>query len=475
MNDVAPCRRVLVVEDEPILRLALQDALRAEGCQVHAAENGSEGLELFRRHQHDVVLTDLVMPGLNGLELIERVIALRPDTAVFAFTAYGNVDTAVKAMKLGAVDFLTKPFRISDLIDRLRRFDPDIVHRAAARPAAGEPTERDHLGRIIGKSLRMREIYDLIETVAASDANILVQGESGTGKELVASAIHFNSPRREQPYIKVSCASLTETLLESELFGHEKGAFTGALQRKIGRFEQAHRGTIFLDEIGDLSETVQVKLLRVLQEREFERVGGTETVHVDVRLVCATLHNLDALVAGGRFREDLFYRINTVTVELPTLAERGREDIRLLAEHFRRIHSKRINKRVTSFSEEALEMLESYPWPGNVRELKNAVERAVLLCNGSRIGIEHLPEAMRRGTSASAAGRETAGAARPRRRKHAIGPLADALREAEIRHLKNVLEHTGFHRARAAELLGISRKTLWDKMRRFGILPPDRD
>ncbi|MBD3166819.1 response regulator [bacterium] len=460
------CHKILVVEDEPTLRLALQDALGAEGCKVHTADNGNDGYALFQLHRHDIVLTDMVMPGLNGVELIEKIMELKPETRVFAFTAYGNVDTAVHAMKLGALDFITKPFRITDLVDRIRR-EMEEDRRALLRDENSQESSEYRFGQLIGRSRQMQEVYDLIETVAASDANILIVGESGTGKELAASALHFNSPRRDRPFIKVSCASLSETLLESELFGHEKGSFTGALHQKTGRFEQAHGGTLFLDEIGDISETVQIKLLRVLQEREFERVGGTETIHVDVRIVCATNQDIERLVERSLFREDLYYRINTVTIRLPNLSERS-EDIRMLADHFREIHNRRIGNDVAGFSEEAYRALEQYGWPGNVRELKNAVERAVLLTRRDAIGLEDLPEALRRDGEMLEHGTRGRAAKKPQK-SLPVEPLEKAMARAEESHIRRALEQTGFNRTRAAELLGISRKTLWEKMRGYSI------
>ncbi len=455
------CRKILIVEDEPTLRLALRDALEAEGCNVQVAEDGNTGLELFRQRYHDIVLTDMVMPGLSGIELLEKIKEARPETHVFAFTAFGNVDTAVKAMKLGAVDFIAKPFRIAELVERIRGIvERDQIISESKEEERQELDERYRFGQIIGRSPQMQEIYDLIETVATSDANILITGESGTGKEIAASAVHYNSPRREQPFIKVSCASLSETLLESELFGHEKGSFTGAHYRKIGRFEQAHKGTLFLDEIGDLSETVQVKLLRVLQEREFERVGGTETIHVDVRIVCATLHDIENLVESGNFREDLYYRINTVQIKLPSLSER-KGDIVLLADHFRELHSKRINKHVEGFESRVYAAFENYSWPGNVRELKNAVERAVLLTTDKTITLDELPAGLRAFAKKEEDSRE--------KESDELLPLDQVMQKTEARHIRMILKHTGFNRTRAAQILKISRKTLWEKMRYYNI------
>ncbi len=455
-------KKILIVEDEPSLRLALQDALQAEGCQVDVAENGHDGYELYRAENHDIVLTDMIMPGLDGLQLTEKIKDINPDTIVFAFTAFGNVDTAVKAMKIGAEDFIPKPFKIVDLIEKIKKSVKRIENKKKGLNTSNTGDDQFGLGNLVGKSKQMLKLYELIETIAISDANILIKGESGTGKELVASAIHFNSKRREQPFIKVSCASLTETLLESELFGYEKGAFTGAMQRKIGRFEQAHNGTLFLDEIGDVSETVQVKLLRVLQEREFERVGGTETIQVDVRIVSATLHDIERLVESGRFREDLYYRINTVNVNLPILSERE-GDIRLLAEHFRQIHSERTGQRVEGFSEDAVAILDGYNWPGNVRELKNVVERAVLLSHDNIIDVNDLPSSLRQYADQNKR-------SSPLNEVKSVDinqflPLENAMHHAEESHIRSALKLTGFNRTKAASILGISRKTLWEKMR----------
>ncbi len=326
-------RRLLIAEDEPILRITIADALRKEGWEVDVAEDGTKALALFERFFHDLVLTDLLMPGMDGLELLRRVKALRPDTAVVIITAHGTIETAVEAMQLGAIDFITKPFSMVQLLLRLNNVCSFKLLEQQNVRLQEQLERRFSFGKIIGKSKRMLEVFELIRMVADSDASVLIQGESGTGKELVASAIHFNSPRRTQPYIRVSCASLPETLLESELFGFEKGAFTGASERRIGRFEAASGGTLFLDEIGELPLSFQVKLLRVLQERQIERLGSHRPINVDVRIVSASLRPLDEEIGDGLFREDLFFRINTVTIHLPPLRER-REDIPILAQAF---------------------------------------------------------------------------------------------------------------------------------------------
>ena len=312
--------RLLIAEDEPILRITIADALRKEGWEVDVAEDGAKALALFERFFHDLVLSDLLMPGMDGLELLRRVKALRPDTAVVIITAHGTIETAVEAMQLGAIDFITKPFSMMQLLLRLNNVCSFKLLEQQNVRLQEQLERRFAFGKIIGKSKRMLEVFELIRMVADSDASVLIQGESGTGKELVASAIHFNSPRRTQPYIRVSCASLPETLLESELFGFEKGAFTGASERRIGRFEAASGGTLFLDEIGELPLSFQVKLLRVLQERQIERLGSHRPVNIDVRIVSASLRPLDEEITDGLFREDLFFRINTVTIHLPPAA-----------------------------------------------------------------------------------------------------------------------------------------------------------
>ncbi|MFC2170813.1 sigma-54-dependent transcriptional regulator [Calditrichota bacterium] len=459
------CKKILIVEDEPILRQALQDALLEEGCEVNSADNGNEGIELFRKYQHEVVLTDMVMPGIGGMQLIEEIMNYKPSTAVFAFTAFGSVDIAVKAMKLGAIDFIPKPFRISELVEKIRRETENRTIDPESFPPKVSKSKNCRIDGFIGNSPQMHKIYDLILTFAPSDANILLRGESGTGKELAASAIHYNSKRSDHPFIKVGCATLTETLLESELFGHEKGAFTGAMQRKIGRFELAHRGTILLDEIGDISETVQMKLLRVLQEREFERVGGTETLKVDVRIVSASLHDLHRLVEIGKFREDLFYRINTITIDLPSLSSRE-GDLKVLAEHFCNLHAERTGKPVIGIQKDALKLFESYAWPGNVRELKNVVERAVLITQGHLITANDLPDYMQ---SPSARYANNNVVSNRNNNQNDIQPLSSVVKESERKHILLVLELTSNNRTKAARILAISRKTLWEKMRQYSI------
>jgi DNA-binding NtrC family response regulator len=451
-------RRLLIAEDEPLLRVSMADALRKEGWQVDSAEDGAQAAALFAQHLHDVVLADLVMPGLGGLELLRRTKALQPDTTVVIITAFGTVDEAVAAMRDGAADFIAKPFSMSQLMMRLDNICSVRALREQNVRLQEQLAERYSFSNILGKSRKMQEVFATIREVADSDASVLIHGESGTGKELAASAIHFNSRRRSKPYVRVSCASLPESLVESELFGYEKGAFTGALQRRIGRFEAAHHGTLFLDEIAELPLSFQVKLLRVLQERQIERLGSNQSVDVDVRIVSASLRPLEEEVREGTFREDLLFRINTVAIHLPPLRER-REDIPLLCQVFLREFSGEKGKEIEGFSEEALELLDAHPWPGNVRELRNVVERAVLFCRGPRILPAQLPDAIQQ-PAAKGPGGPSRGAV----------PLQQAVERAEIEAIRLALGATGGRRGDAADLLKISRKTLWEKIKTYGIM-----
>jgi DNA-binding NtrC family response regulator len=451
-------RRLLIAEDEPLLRVSMADALTKQGWQVDVAEDGTAAAALFAQHLQDVILTDLVMPGLSGLDLLRRVKALQPDTTVVIVTAFGSVEDAVAAMREGAADFIAKPFSMSQLMMRLDSICSVRALREQNVRLQQELEGRYSFSNLIGKSKKMQEVFAIIREVADSDASVLILGESGSGKELAASAIHFNSSRRSKPYMRVSCASLPESLVESELFGYEKGAFTGASQRRIGRFEAAHHGTLFLDEIGELPLAFQVKLLRVLQERQIERLGSNQSVDIDVRIVSASLRPLEEEILEGSFREDLLFRINTVTIHLPPLRER-REDIPLLAQVFLREFAGERGKEVDGFSEEALEILDAHSWPGNVRELRNVIERAVLFCRGSRILPEQLPATIRH------PGRREPGA--PGR--GAI-PLQQAVERAEIEAIRLALAAVGGRRTEAAELLKISRKTLWEKIKTYGIV-----
>ena len=442
---------LLVADDDPGLRESLERTLTREGYRVVLASDGRAALERVQAGGVDLIVTDLRMPGLTGLELLRAAKAIMPDVDVILLTAFGTVEEAVKAMKDGAYDFLTKPFRREQLIKLVDKAleRRDLIEQNKALKKQLEDIRAK--GQMIGSSPAYRRMLSLVEQVADSSATILIQGESGAGKELVARTIHERSGRRNGPFVAVNCAALPETLLESELFGYEKGAFTGAAGRKEGRFELANSGTLFLDEVADLSLVTQPKILRMLQEGEFERLGGTRTIQVDVRIVAATNQDLSDMVREKRFREDLYYRLNVITVRVPPLRERH-EDIRLLAQHYLRVYAAKNGRKLDGFSNEALERLESYRWPGNVRELENLIERMVLLARKDRIDAEDLPE-------------EIAGVKRPPRDAilELVGtPLADV----EQRLLDETLRITGGNKTQAAKLLGIDVRTVARKLER---------
>jgi two-component system, NtrC family, response regulator HydG len=444
---------LLVADDDPGLRESLERTLTREGYRVVLASDGRAALERVQAGGVDLIVTDLKMPGLTGLELLRAAKAIMPDVDVILLTAFGTVEEAVKAMKDGAYDFLTKPFRREQLI---KLIDKALERRDLIEQNRALKKQLDDLrakGQMIGSSPSWRRMLTLVEQTADSSATILIQGESGTGKELVARTIHERSPRRNGPFVAVNCAALPETLLESELFGYEKGAFTGAAGRKEGRFELANGGTLFLDEVGDLSLVTQPKILRVLQEGEFERLGGTRTLQVDVRIVAATNQDVAEMVKEKRFREDLYYRLNVITIRVPPLREHA-EDIRVLAQHYLRVYSAKNGRKLEGFTGEAIDRLEAYAWPGNVRELENVIERSVLLARKDRIDAEDLPE-------------EVMGVKRPPRDAilELIGtPLADI----EQRLLDETLRITGGNKTQAAKLLGIDVRTVARKLERRG-------
>ncbi len=442
---------LLIADDDPGLRESLERTLTREGYRVVLASDGRAALERVQAGGIDLIVTDLRMPGLTGLDLLRAAKAIMPDVDVILLTAFGTVEEAVKAMKDGAYDFLTKPFRREQLIKLIDKAleRRDLIEQNRALKKQLEDLRAK--GQMIGASPSWRRMLTLVEQVADSSATILIQGESGTGKELVARSIHERSARRSGPFVAVNCAALPETLLESELFGYEKGAFTGAGSRKEGRFDLATGGTLFLDEVADLSLVTQPKILRVLQEGEFERLGGTRTLQVDVRILAATNQDLSEMVKDKRFREDLYYRLNVITVRVPPLRERP-EDIRVLAQHYLRVYSAKNGRKLDGFTAEALERLEAYAWPGNVRELENLVERSVLLARKDRIDAEDLPE-------------EVMGVKRPPRDAilELIGtPLADV----EQRLLDETLRITGGNKTQAAKLLGIDVRTVARKLER---------
>ena len=444
---------ILIVDDEKNTREGLARALRGEYF-VAEAENGLRALEWLETRHADVVLSDLRMPGMDGLALLSRLLSREPQPVLILLTAYGNVETAVEAMKRGAYDFLPKPVNLDRLELLLKRALAERRLGAENQRLKAQLDSKYGFENIIGASAPMQEVFDTIRQVAPTRATVLIQGESGTGKELVARALHQCSPRAQGPFVPVHCAALAPTLLESELFGHEKGAFTGAVERRRGRFEMADGGTLFLDEIGEIDPALQVKILRVLEERKFERVGGTETVSVDVRLVAATNRDLKKRVEEGKFREDLFYRLYVVTLTLPPLRERE-GDVVLLARHYLKTLAAENGRPAPGITAEAMDALAAYPWPGNVRELRNAIERMVVLGTGDKLTVRELPAALRAAAKSPAP--------RP----------GSALRDAERQMIEESLRRHKGSRTQAALDLGISRRTLHRKINQFGLRNPE--
>jgi two-component system response regulator HydG len=458
----APSATLLVADDDPAVRESLERALTREGYAVVVAPDGRAALDRLQEGGIDLVLSDLKMPGMTGLELLPRAKSVAPDVDFIMLTAFGTVEEAVKAMKEGATDFLTKPFQRAQLTKVVRQA---LERRSLIAENRALQQRLDDLlshGDTIGVSSAFRRMMTLVEQVASSSATVLIQGESGTGKERTARAIHDLSPRKNGPFVAVNCAALPETLLESELFGYEKGAFTGAGGRKEGRFELADGGTLFLDEVADLSPVTQPKILRVLQEGEFERVGGTKTIRVDVRIVTATNQDLATLVREKRFREDLFYRLNVITIVVPPLRDR-REDIPVLAEHFLRVYGAKNNRRLEGLSEEALGCLEAYSWPGNVRELENVIERAVVLARGARVELSDLPETVTERSVMLL--RNSGGAAAPVTEGFFKVRVGTPLAEVEQRLLEETLRFTKGNKTLTARMLGIDPKTVFRKIK----------
>jgi two-component system response regulator HydG len=448
--------RVLVVDDDQAVREALSRMLEKIGYAVEVAEDGQAGLDRLRQGGVHILLADLKMPKLSGQELLKAAKAIAPDVEVIVITGHGTVEDAVEAMKEGAYDFITKPFKRVQLEKTLKKAAEKQALVLQNRALQQRLDQLEEVGQLIGGSPAMVRTLDLVNQVAPSAATLLIQGESGTGKELIANAIHHGSPRRGRAFIKVNCAALPETLLESELFGYERGAFTGAVARKEGRFELADGGTLFMDEIGDLSPATQAKLLRVLQEGEFERLGGTRTLKADVRLVAATNADLATLVREKRFREDLFYRLNVITIQIPPLRER-REDIPLLAQHFLRRFAAKNAKAITGFAEETLDILQTYYWPGNVRELENVIERAIVLTRSSMISPADLPETLVGSDQAA---------------RHLVISIGTPLEEVEDRLIEETLRYTKGDKTLAAKLLGIATRTIYRRVKGEQEPPP---
>ncbi|HET6282953.1 MAG TPA: sigma-54 dependent transcriptional regulator [Polyangia bacterium] len=467
-------KRVLIADDELNMRRVLEAILRREGYDVVTAANGIEAMSEMNRQVHTVI-TDLKMPGLDGMGLLKKLSVEYPDVPVVMITAHGSVENAVEAVKLGAFDYLEKPFeqeQIRQIVSKALN-----TYALARRDASPEvPAGRGRF-RLVGTSAAIRQIYGVVEKVANTPSTVLITGESGTGKELIARALHDNSSRHSGPFIKINCAAIPKTLMESELFGYDKGAFTGAVGAKPGRFELAHGGTLFLDEIGEIPVEMQVKLLRVLQESEFERVGGIKTIKVDVRLITATNRDLLQEIASGGFREDLYYRLNVVPIHIPPLRER-REDVSLLAAHFITKFNDRLKKQITSIHADAIARLVGHTWPGNIRELENLMERTMLFCEGPEIRSSDLPpelaglspvgaEDTARAASLAAAAASAASSSQP------AGSLKEAVRaeteRVERELIQRALDETGGNVTQAARKLKISRKSLQTKMKEFGL------
>ena len=442
---------LLVVDDEKNTREALSKILSEDGYNVLTAADGYQAMDLVSRELPDLILADLKMPGMDGIELLSRARLKGYDIPFVMMTAYGTVESAVEAMKKGAEDYLTKPVNIEELELQIKRI---LAHRRLmieAQNLRDRLRDKYKFENIIGNSPKMQSIFKTVEQIASSRATILITGESGTGKELIASAIHQNGPRSDKPYVKVNCSALSENLLESELFGHEKGAFTGAISTRQGRFEMAEGGTILLDEIGEVSPATQVKLLGFLQDRTFERVGGNRTYTVDVRLIAATNKDLEQAVAEEKFRKDLFYRLNVITIHMPPLREKI-SDIPLLVDHFVAKYAKENEKQISGVTPDAIAALMSYTWPGNVRELENMIERAVVMCNEKTIGRQFFPLA---GEGDSADG-------------HLTPPIpGSSLEEIEKYAIQKTLEAVGGNRTKAAEILKVSLRKIQYKLKEF--------
>jgi two-component system response regulator PilR (NtrC family) len=466
---VAGKPRILIVDDEPSMREMLRIVLRRDGYDVIVAENGKQAIEHLRREPVDLLLSDIRMPDVSGVDVLRAAKDLNRDVVAFMMTAFASTETAVEAMRLGAVDYLTKPFSMDELRLKVRQHlethrlkQENVLLKRALR-------SQHEFSNIIGRSERMQDVFSTIQLVANTSSTVLIGGESGTGKELVARAIHFNSLRRDRPFVAINCGAVPETLLESELFGHIRGAFTGADSNKKGLMEVAEGGTIFLDEIGEMTVPMQVKLLRVLQDRRFRRLGGTEEVQADVRVIAATNQDLPRLVEEGRFREDLYYRINVLSIHLPSLRERA-DDIPLLAEHFLEHFSAQMRKGVRTISADAMALLQRHTWRGNVRELQNAIERAVALEQTESILPETLPEELRRGPVSAPAINGAAASPSPELPELGEGFDLEARGEDFYRHYMTLaLQRAGGVQVKAAEMLGMSFRSFRYYAKKFNL------
>jgi DNA-binding NtrC family response regulator len=456
-----PKHDILIVEDDDIQRSQLARSLKRPEYNITTVDSGEEALRILARQKFDLVISDLKMPGISGLELIERIKNASPHTSLLLITAHATIDSAIEAMKIGAEDFLTKPFghdEINLIADRIFEKRNLMAENILLRE---QLESQFSFANIISKNHAMQKIFSAVSSVAPTDSTVLIQGETGTGKELIAKAIHFHSPRKEKQFVTVDCGSLPDTLLESELFGHEKGAFTGAAGRRIGKLEYADNSTLFMDEVGNMSTAMQMKLLRALEEKRFQRVGSNESIEINVRLIAATNVDLQELVRNGEFREDLYYRLNVIPLKIPPLRERT-EDIPLLSQHFLKMYRERIGKDITDISHAAINLLMKHDWPGNVRELENVIERVVAMAGGSCIDRENLSDVL--GSSASL---------RPAADSLIDLPLPDRLAELEKAYYFELLKRFDGRTDLAAEKAGQSLRTLQRKLKNLGIRPED--
>ena len=448
--------RILVVDDESLMRDFLSESLTSNGYEVDSAENGAKALELMKNESYDVILTDFKMPKATGMDVLRNSREKMPDCKVIIMTAYGTIENAVEAMKIGAFDYITKPFSVEEILLVVKRALELITLQIENRMMKSELEEKYGYQNIIGESPAMKKVFDLIQTVSQSRSTVLLTGKSGTGKELVARAIHYLSPRKNGAFIKTNCAALPSELMESELFGHEKGAFTGAIRKYRGRFERANGGTLLLDEISEMSSVLQAKLLRVLQEREFEPVGSSETVKVDVRIIATTNCDLEELIKNGDFREDLFYRLNVISINLPLLRSRI-GDIPLLARHFLEKYNRENGKAIEGISDEVLEMWQNYDWPGNVRELENTIERAVVMCKGKTLEISDVSFPGQRVSTSTTTNTGLSEIS-----------MGYTIAEMERDLILRTLESQNGNRTTTAEILDISVRTLRNKLAQYG-------
>jgi DNA-binding NtrC family response regulator len=452
--------KLLIVDDEDKIIKILSRILSEEGYDLETACTGEEGIKRAKNHTPDIVLMDLNLPGMDGIESMSRIQQMAPETLTIILTAYGTISSAVEAMRKGAYDYLTKPFDNDELLMTIRRAEENLRLRREITDLKDQLREKYQFTNIIGQSQKIRSVFDLMEQVSKTDATVLVQGESGTGKELIVRAIHHAGVRKEKPFLAVNCGAIPPNLVESEFFGHEKGAFTDAKELRIGAFERAHGGTLFLDEIGELSLDTQVKLLRVLEDNSISRVGGSKEIPVDTRIIAATNKNLEKEIQKGSFRQDLYFRLNVFFIALPSLRER-REDIPLLVDHFLEKYLKKVKSPVKDISSQAVKHLQSYDWPGNVRELENAIHSALIVCKGKSILPHHLPLRIQGYPQIQDNHPETNTGMEEK-----VGRICE---EVEREMILKALTENNHSRTKAAEVLQISRKTLFNKMQKLGI------